>query len=220
MILQTGAPGADPAGGDPSKQMTDIFGRPEFRRTPSWWDRFTSWLGDVFGHLSFSWLGPVGQFLLWILLVVAVLALAWRLRRALRGRTWRRKRTSEADEVVPIDLDSITDPTALRAAVSGFEEERDYKQAILFRYRELVVALMAARAVSTEPGRTTGELRLDVAASTPAAARAFATATDIFEVAWFSDHPSTPSEFHELDRHVVDTLAATGLQRPLAGASS
>ena len=53
-----------------------FLGRAEFRRTPSWWDRITSWFGDIADHLSFSWLGPVGQFLLWLLLVAAVVALA------------------------------------------------------------------------------------------------------------------------------------------------
>lgn len=206
---------------DPSKDMADIFGRPEFRRTPSWWDRITSWFGDIADHLSFSWLGSVGQFLLWLLLVAAVVALVWWVRRKLSGRSWRRRRSTDADEVVPIDLDGITDPGALRSAVAAYEEERDYKQAILFRYRELVMALMAARSVSTEPGRTTGELRLDVAASTPAATPSFDAATDIFEVTWFSDHPPTPAEFDRLDRHVTDTLAAAGIApRPLTGASS
>ena len=135
------------AAADPSKDMADIFGRPEFRRTPSWWDRITSWFGDIADHLSFSWLGPVGQFLLWLLLVAAVVALAWWVRRKLRGRSWRRQRATDADEVVPIDLDGITDPGALRSAVAAYEEERDYKQAILFRYRELVMALMAAREI-------------------------------------------------------------------------
>lgn len=92
----------------------------------------------------------------WLLLVAAVVALVWWVRRKLSGRSWRRRRSTDADEVVPIDLDGITDLGALRSAVAAYEEERDYKQAILFRYRELVVALMAARSVSTEPGRTTG----------------------------------------------------------------
>lgn len=189
---------------DPAGDMVDIFGRDEFDRSPGWFERFRTAVGDVLDHLSLSWLGPVGQFVLWLLLVVAVVALGAWLWRRIQAR--RRRRTDRRDDVVPIALDATTDPDELRAARGVSEHERDYKQAILLRYRELVVMLMRQRLVSAAPGRTTGELRLDLADSAPPAFESFDAASDIFEVAWFSDHPSSSAEFGRLDRLADDTL--------------
>lgn len=210
--------------GEPSKDMVEIFGREEFDRSPSWWSRMWSGIGDFFSSLSFSWLGPVGQFLLWLVLVVAVLALLlflWRQWKAggLRFRR-RRREKPEPSDIVPIEIDTITDPDQLRAERAAFEEERDYKQAILFRYRELVVTLMAARLVSNEPGRTTGELSVDVAGSAPLARPAFGRATDIFEVTWYSDHPPSREEFERLDREATEALAATHSPAVATGSGS
>ena len=196
---------------DPAKDMTDIFRRPEFDRSPSWWDRMWSAVGRFFKSLSFSWLGPVGQFVLWLLLIVVVVAVGVFLWRHLRRRGWRwpwRRRKRDETTVVPIEIDSVTDPDQLREERVGFVTDRDYKQAILVRYRELVATLMAARLVPVEPGRTTGELRGDVAATVPAAAGPFAEATDIFEVTWFADHPPTEEEYLRLDLLARTTTAA------------
>ena len=199
------------AQGDPSSDMADIFRRSEFQRTPSWWDRLWSAVGDAFDHLSFSWLGTAGQFVLWILLIIAALALGSWLWRRWRSRSRRDRERTPEDDVVPIAVDSITDPDELRDAHAAFARERDYQQAILFRYRELVAVLMRERLVTNQAGRTTGELRVDLRASSSTAAPAFDAATTIFEVAWFSDHPATPEEFDDLDRLATETLALVGM---------
>lgn len=199
---------------DASDDMVTIFRRPEFDRSPGWWERTWESITDAFDGLSFSWLGPVGQFLLWLLLIVVVVAIvvtAWRLWTGRGPR--RRKKRHDSGDVVPIDLDDLTDPAEIAARRAAFEQARDYKQAILFRYREAVLTLMQRRLVSTEPGRTTGELRIDVASTRPDLGAVFDSASTIFELAWYSDHGSTADEFHELDRHVTSVIAAVTEQQ-------
>jgi len=192
-------------------EMVDIFRRSEFDRTPGWWSRTWSAIGDAFGNLSFSWLGPVGQFVLWLLLVAAVVALVVWLRRRWLAR---RRRADEEDDVdageVALDVDASTDPEALRDTRRRSEAQRDYKQAVLFSYRALVVTVMRAGLAPNVPGRTTGELRRDVADAVPAVDADFDAATTIFEVAWFSDHSSTPADLDRLDALAAAVLRGCG----------
>lgn len=198
---------------DDPEDMAEIFERPEFDRSPGWWERFTDSVGSFFRSLSFSWLGPVGQFLMWLLLIAAVAALVWWIARQWKAGRFRRrrKRTDDDIEIVPIDIDAITDPGQLAASRDAFETARDYKQAVLVSYRLLVVALMDRGVVSREPGRTTGELRAEVQATRPQVASSFGAATELFEVVWFSDHGCSHDELDRIDRWSAETLRGLGV---------
>lgn len=203
-------------GADPGKDMVDVFGGAEFDRSPSWWDRFTDSVGAFFDSLSFSWLGPVGQFLVWVLLIAVAAALVWLLVRALVGWRPSLRRGSSTDtgpSSAGVRLDDLFDPDSLPPP-AAFTDAGDHKRAILLRYRQLVLTFMDRRLVAREPGRTTGELRSQVATAHPQVAAPFGRATDIFEVAWFSNHPSTAQELAELDALASELALWAGGTRP------
>jgi hypothetical protein len=60
--------------------------------------------------------------------------------------------------------------------------------------------------LSSEPGRTTGELRAELAGTLPVAAGWFDEATTLFELPWYADAHTGPDErrrFAELATSVV-----------------
>ena len=58
-------------------------------------------------------------------------------------------------------------------------------------------------------GRTTGELRQDLAETTPDAGVAFDTASLLFELAWYAHLPTGPEQSAELRRAAESVLAAS-----------
>ena len=62
--------------------------------------------------------------------------------------------------------------------------------ALRARYRQLVRTLVDRRQLPDIAGRTTGELREDLARTTPDAGEAFDTASLLFELAWYAHVPT------------------------------
>jgi hypothetical protein len=65
---------------------------------------------------------------------------------------------------------------------------------MLARYRELVAELVDRAVVGSVPGRTTGELRADVAANAAGVDAVFSEATLLFELPWYADAPTGPEQ--------------------------
>jgi len=81
---------------------------------------------------------------------------------------------------------------------------------MLARYRELVGTLVDDRVLSNVPGRTTGELRLELAAEVPEAAGWFDEATTLFELPWYADVVTGAEQSHRfssLAERVLDAAA-------------
>jgi len=81
------------------------------------------------------------------------------------------------------------------------------------RYRHLVRTLVDRRQLPDVAGRTTGELREDLADTTPDATDAFDTASLLFELAWYAHVPTGPEQGDEFRAAAEVVLAAHAQQR-------
>jgi hypothetical protein len=92
-----------------------------------------------------------------------------------------------------------------RAEAEAHERAGEWRDAIRSRYRALVADLASRGLVEEIPGRTAGEYRGQVRRNVPAAADDFATATEMFELAWYGGWRSGPPEAARL-RSLADQV--------------
>ncbi|MFN8053109.1 MAG: DUF4129 domain-containing protein [Acidimicrobiales bacterium] len=209
----------DPTPPEVRDRMRDIFNRPEFQRSKNpvqrLWERFMDWLSrhfspDIGGT---SWGGPIGQLVVWTALVLLLIGLAVIIYRVVRSR---RPRRSEERAEATVSIEDERDAAEWAGAAADFEARGEWKEAIRCRYRELVTRLVDDGVVSSSAGRTTGELRADVAAAAPEVSDAFDEATLLFELPWYAHQPTDAA-----DNQRFRTLATTVTDhRRLAGAAS
>jgi hypothetical protein len=196
------------AGADEIRQGADeILSRPEFREpTRSLYQRALDWigerLGDVLGALVS---GGAGAVLAWVLLVAAVLAIAYLVFRAVQRD--RRQEPASAGAAVDVERDDRRPPEAWDADAARFEAEGRWREAVRCRYRSLVARLARAGVVEEVPGRTAGEYRTLVASARPPVAEPFAGATSLFERAWYG-HEDTGADDSSSFRALADRVTA------------
>lgn len=74
------------------------------------------------------------------------------------------------------------------------EAAGDWKEGLRARYRALVALLVERDAVRDLPGRTTGELRAELAERVPPASPPFSSASELFEHVWYGAVATGPAE--------------------------
>lgn len=193
---------ADPAPDVVRERLEEVFRRAEFQRTPTWWDRIVDRVGEWLERLlgggagggasAAGWGGPVAELILWIVLVVLAVALV-ALIVVVVARRVRRPASDDPELLVEIEAERSVGEWARLAA--EHEAAGRWKDALRCRYRELVGTLVERGVAPAVPGRTTGELRLDLSAQSPAVATAFSEATLVFELAWYADRPTGAEEY-------------------------
>jgi hypothetical protein len=193
----------------------EVFRRGEFQQHRSWLSRARDWIAR---HLHLD--SPVhvrggagggsvlGQLLLYLLFAVVVAALVWIVYRAVRDRV--RRRAPAPDDEPEARIEEERTAREWRTAAEAAEAEGRWKDAMLLRYRELVAELVDQRVAEPVPGRTTGELRRDVAERAPAAAEPFGEATLLFELPWYADAPTGPSESARFREAATRVLSDVG----------
>ena len=98
-----------------------------------------------------------------------------------------------------------------RAEAEAHERAGEWRQAVRCRYRALVADLAGRGLVEEIPGRTAGEYRGEVRRSVPAVADDFASATELFELAWYGGRQTGPpqaSSFRALAERVLRQAAS------------
>jgi hypothetical protein len=190
------------------RRADEILARSEFDRPePNVLERFATWVSDGIGNVFDAVAsGPLG----WLLAALVVAAAVVVVGRFLLGADWRRtfrRRTRPSGHVGPTrDEVRRRTPSAWRAEAAELEAQGSWKLALRCRYRALVGDLLDERLVDPAAGRTTGELRADVAANAPQRAEAFSAASDLFDLAWYADRPTGAAEsarFQELAASVT-----------------
>lgn len=183
----------------PRDDMAEVFREPRFDRSPSWISRAGSAVRrGVHRVVDAVPFGTLGRFLAWIALALAVAFAVLIVGRAIRRAVARRRLAGGEDAILDDVLGDLDERSAEQWATDAHASEarRDWKEAIRCRYAEIVGTAFATGCAVAEPGRTTGELRRDVAAAREDCADAFAELTDIFELVWFADRAAT-SASHE-----------------------
>ncbi|MHB1534501.1 MAG: DUF4129 domain-containing protein [Acidimicrobiales bacterium] len=140
---------------------------------------------------------------------VALVALLWM---AMRGRGTRRRRGSREVALIST-LDAGQSAEQWRARAAAHEGAGEWREGLRCRYRALVVELADGGALEDVPGRTSGELRAELAERHPAAAAPFSAASEVFERCWYGSAPAGPAQADQLEVAAVGALAALRAER-------
>jgi hypothetical protein len=191
---------------DTRQLADDIVARREFRLPePSVLERIQNWVSDrVNDLLAAAADGGAGSVVGIVVLIVLVGLIVWFVLRL--------GRTVQADARLPgITVEGVhrRSPSEWRAEAEAFEAEGAWKEALRSRYRALVGDLVAEGLLEDVAGRTTGELRTDLAGRDPSRSAGFDEATLLFELAWYADRATGPEENA---RFQALAAAATGVR--------
>ncbi len=203
LLLDLPAPRRDPS--EIHRAVEEVLSRPEFRPAARpLLDRIWTWVMARLGELLASLTATTAGSLIGLVLFAAILALLAVL--AVRfARTMSRSPEVEA-AIVAAPRRSAA---AWRAEAEAHEAAGEWRQAVRCRYRALVADLSTHGVVEEVPGRTSGEYRGEVARNLPAAAEAFAGATEVFDRAWYGRRPTGEEEavrFRDLAGRVVERV--------------
>lgn len=184
----------------------EIVQRPEFHiPEPTVQQRSTQWLERYIGDLLHSvFSGGAGTIVGLVVLVALIVLVVW-----LSVRVGRTVRVDRRIDGVRIDEVHRHVPSAWRAEAERLEADGQWKEALRCRYRALVGDLVEDGVLDDVAGRTTGELRADLARTAPHRSVDFGAATELFELAWYADRPTGPDENA---RFQALSLAATGVR--------
>ena len=161
----------------------------------------------------------VATLLLWVALLAGLLLLVVLAARALARREARRPDdegdddgSAEIEEVEPtaVVVDRRREPLNWRREADEHRRAGRYRDALRCRYRALVGDLARRGLIDEIPGRTTGEERAQLHGVSPAAARPFDRAADLFDGAWYGDvavDAADDDTFVALEREVLDVTA-------------
>jgi hypothetical protein len=220
VILQD--PTSDPA--ELTEQVRQVMAREEFQYDKSWFDRLSEWIGRQLEKLfggdggggsvatgGSSFGGGIGSVLAWILIVLAVAAVVAVIVYVVLHRVRRPPKDDEPGSSTEIEHRRTAKEWA--GDVERLEADGDWKGAMRARYRHLVRTLVDRRQLPDVAGRTTGELREDLADTTPDATDAFDTASLLFELAWYAHVPTGPEQGEEFRAAAEVVLAAHAQQR-------
>lgn len=201
-----------------AEQVEQIMSRPEFTYEPSWMERLGEWINEqleklfggaepVDGTVAPSQFGGgAGSLIAWLIIIVALIAVIAAVVFALRRRV--RREDVDEDEV-ELEVEHRRRAAEWRSDAEEHERRGEWKLALRARYRELVRALTDTGQLPNVAGRTTGELRADLDATTPDAAADFDAASLLFELAWYADAPTDAAENRRFRELAAAVLAAT-----------
>ena len=155
--------------------------------------------------------------LLWVVLIAAVVWLAYLLVRwvvTTRGVAAKRRSTEATepvgdDDVIEADavvVDSSREPISWRAEADRHRGAGRYRDAVRCRYRALVGELARRGLIDEIPGRTTGEERAQLRRVRPTASSPFNAAADLFDGVWYGSYEAAADDddrFQGLEREVL-----------------
>jgi len=203
--------------GDTADKVREVMSRPEFRYEKSWLDRAGEWISrqlqELFGDVEpgvgggGTFGGGAGSLVAWILIVVAAVGVIAAVVYVVRHRV---RRPEEDEAVLTSEIEHRNPASHWADLAARHEAAGEWKEALRCRYRELVRTLVDRGQLPDTAGRTTGELRVDLDRTTPAARAAFDRATLLFELPWYADEPTGPEENRE-----VRSLSAQVLDQPV-----
>jgi hypothetical protein len=136
--------------------------------------------------------GGIGALFAWVMIIVALAAVVAAVVYVLIRRV--RKPAEVDEELTETEVEHRRAADEWRGDALDHEAAGEWKEAMRARYRLLVRTLTDRRQLPEVPGRTTGELRDDLARTTPDAAEDFDTASLLFELPWYADVTTGPEE--------------------------
>ena len=199
-------PPPDPPPGLVKEKADQILSDSQFRDgSKSLVNRVAEWIFDRI-KIPFSEAAGGNSVVGFVILILCVAGLAYVVSRMRFGLP----ASLHTDEGTPrIEIEEDRPADLWRADAEQAEREGRWKVALRARYRWLLGELIDRRLLVNVPGRTPGEYRADVARVLPEQARPFATATDLFERAWYGNEPTGPDENQRFQSCAEQVITAT-----------
>jgi len=164
----------------------DILARPEYQEPPKTWaDEVKEWLGERLADVFRNVAGGTGGPIMWVVLALLVGGLLYLLFR-IRG-SFRLGERREDDPLFVTELEAARSPVEWLTEAERLEANGQWKQALRCRYRALIGLLISEGVVRDIPGRTSGEFRAETRRRAPLVAASFASASELFDDAWYGD---------------------------------
>jgi hypothetical protein len=116
--------------------------------------------------------------------------------------------TKAAARDIDVDIEEDRPADVWKADAEQAEASGQWKLALRARCRWLLGELFERQLLANLPGRTPGEYRADLARLLPEQATTSATATELFERAWYGDEPTGPDENQHFRSCAEQVLAA------------
>lgn len=183
------------------EDVRDVMSGSDYDYSPSTIERARDWIADQLSKLFPEIDGPnaggtfgggIGALIGWLVIVAAVVAIIVVVAWVLLNRTRRVK--AESEPATEAEVEHRRRAKEWMADAERLEAAGEWKEALRARFRHLVRTLVDRRQLPDVPGRTTGELRGDLARTTPAGADPFDTCCILLELAWYAGLPTGPEE--------------------------
>lgn len=208
LVVAVGPPEPGPV----NDQVRRIMSESAYDYTPSVLQRFWDWVGSLFDDLfnvgvggGGAFGGGVGSVVAWLMIAAALAAIVAVIVIAIRQRI--RSTRAEVERGVA-EVEHRRPASDWRRDAEAHEAAGEWKEAMRARYRELVRTLVDRRQLPDVAGLTTGELRGELAATTPDASSPFDAASVLFEIAWYGDRPTGAMENQQVRAAAAQVLAA------------
>ncbi|HEX7132537.1 MAG TPA: DUF4129 domain-containing protein [Iamia sp.] len=178
-------------------------------------DRVREWIGDRLPDLDGPTAGAGLDIFAYVVFGVVVLgglaAIAF-----VVARTRGTRRPPDEPTDADVDVSPLRTPDEWDAEAERCEQAGDHRGAVRARFRALTTTLAHRDLVADTPGRTTGELRTDVAERAPALTPAFGAVADLFERVWFGGATAGPEQ-SAAARDLARTALASAPRRATVG---
>jgi hypothetical protein len=189
------------------RAVTDVLSRPEYADLePNAFERARDALLEAIGRaldaLAGTGAGTAVGYVALAFLTFIVGLLAWRLLRGLRP---------DVGVDGPLSGDVGRSWEEWAAEAEAHEQAGRFRDAVRCRYRALIAALASGGLLDEVPGRTAGEYLAAAHADVPAAAEPFATATRVFEAAWYGPGEVSATDAAEAREAAEQTARAAGV---------
>ena len=205
MLLLADLPTPDPPPGAVKEKADQILRDGQFGTgSKSLAQRVLDWLLDQL-RVPFSNAAGGNQVVGFVILIVFLGVLGYVLSRIRFGMP---ASVSSEDDTLDIDIEEDRTADVWRADAEQAEASGQWKLALRARYRWLLGELIDRQLLVNVAGRTPGEYRTDMARALPDQATAFATATDLFERAWYGNEATGPDENRRFRSCAEQVLAA------------
>jgi hypothetical protein len=206
MLLLADLPTPDPPPGAVRDKADEILSDSQFKSaSKNLAQRVVDWLLKQI-KIPFSEAAGGNTVIGFIILIVCLVGLAYVVSRIRFGLP---ASASSADDGPAVDIEEDRPADVWRAEAEAAEAAGQWKLALRARYRWLLGELFDRQLLVSVPGRTPGEYRRDMARALPDQASAFATATDLFERAWYGNESTGADENSRFRMCAEQVLDAT-----------
>ncbi len=183
-------PPLDPSDSEAREWAREELSKAVYSQGPSLWERFMNWLQNVLDQLAGSGTGALLLPVLIVVLIAAVVGIAF-----LIGGPVRRRRLASSRKSAEVLHEDDRDEATLRSQADAAAAAGDYATAVLERFRSIIRSLDDRGILQDRRGRTAHEAASEAAAAFGPLAADLRSAGTLFDEVYYGS--ATPGEQHD-----------------------